>query len=263
MPGTFFRSTRAASGAVGILLCFGSPLSLKAQPGDQFEAATVRKIDTERTPFPTLDINAAYLVAPGASLRHLIAQAFGIEDYQLQGATGWMELESYAINAAAGKPVDKAEMVAMLRRLLAERFQLRVHHETKTVPVFALVVDKGGHKLTPLGQPEKLMSGVQSGEQVALVIGNSIQDLVRHLNKRKGEAALGKPVVDRTGLNGLYRIRLTYFVSRNPDGIGGKLEINFHSALVKELGLRLEPTKAPIQMLVIDSAEKPKANAPD
>jgi uncharacterized protein (TIGR03435 family) len=261
MLGALFQNVRVAFTMATLMVCVGSyPCEVRGQGDSQFEAATVRRVETGRPPTPDVKIAPAYLTAPAASLQYLITQAFGLEDYQLLGTTGWMELESYSINAITGKPVGRTEMMLMLRRLLNERFHLRAHHDTKTAPVYALVVDSGGHKLTPLNQMEEPSFIQTRGDQATRTIGSSIQDLARHLNRVKGAAALGRPVVDRTGLHGLYRIRLTYVLEKNPDGSGGRVEINFHSALPKQLGLRLEPAKAAIDVLVVDSAEKPRAS---
>jgi uncharacterized protein (TIGR03435 family) len=231
---------------------------LKGQTDDEFEAVAIKRVKNGFPPIPRLEVDPGYLRAAGASLHYLITQAFGIEDYQMSRTADWMESESYAINAASGRAVDRVQMMTMLRHMLATRFHLTVHHETREVPVFALVVDKRGSKLAPLGQGDDPVFFQSSGDRLTLSIGSSIQDLVRHLNSRTGSAALGRPVVDRTGLQGLYRIRLTFGVELDSDGKGGRLDIDLPSALISQLGLRLEPTKAAIDILAIDSAERPK-----
>ena len=202
-----------------------------------------------------------HLRAQGASFHYLLTQAFGIEEYQLSGTRGWMDSEPYAINATAGRGVSGAQMMTMLRDMLMTRFQLKLHHEQRAVmPVFALTVDRSGPKLVPLGQDEDPTfreQTQQDGDQITQRIGSSVNDLIRYINSRKGEAAVGRPVVDQTGLQGLYKIRLTFGIELNPDGRGGKFTIDWPSALIRQLGLRLEPTKAAVEVLVVDSATRP------
>jgi len=117
--------------------------------------------------------------------------------------------------------------------------------------VLALVVDQGGPKLPPLGFEDKLWSSKRDGNRATMPVGSSMQDLIRCLNNKTGVGALNKRVVDRTGLQGQYNIRLTYDVEPDPDHPNLELlDIDFPSEL-KKLGLRLEPAKAPIDFLVI------------
>jgi uncharacterized protein (TIGR03435 family) len=244
-----------------LALCVAAPLApLRAQERAAFDAVLIGRGPTDRPPTRTLHVTPKSLTAPGPSLHQLVAQAFGVEDYQLSGLKGWMDSESYAVYATSEVAMDRDRMMAAVRELLATRFKLKFHRETREMKVLALTVDKAGTKLVPLAEAESLASlqAKQDGDRISLSLGSSVQELIRHLNSRTGAASLGRPVVDRTGLQGLYRIRLTYGVEVNPDGLGGRFLIDYPSALVKELGLRLESTKAPVEVLVIDSAARPE-----
>jgi uncharacterized protein (TIGR03435 family) len=205
------------------------------------------------------DVNPKFLRARETSLHDLITKAFGVQDYELSGVADWMTSERYDIDATSGKAVEHTQMMAMLRDMLANRFHLVVHHETREGPVFALVVDKDGPKLPPpCSSEEDRWSYQKSENQATFPIGTSVQDLVRRVNSTTGYSALNKLVVDRTGLQGLHCIRLTYDVEPDPNEEGLQLyKIDFRSAL-KKLGLRLEPAKAPIDFLVIDGAARPQ-----
>ncbi len=246
---------------VNLVLCVAAPLAhLCAQERAAFDAVLIGRGPTDHPPFSTLHVTPKSLTASGASLHQLVTQAFEVEDYQLSGLKGWMDSEPYAIYARAEVAMDRARMMEALRELLATRFQLKLHRETTEMKVLALTVDKGGAKLVPLAQDENpaLLPDRQDGDRIIRSVGSSVQELVRFLNSRTGAASLGRPVVDRTGIQGLYRIRLTYGVEVNPDGSGGRFLIDYPSALVRELGLRLESTKAPVDILIIDSAARPE-----
>lgn len=234
---------------------------LIGQEHGAFEAVVIKRSGLPL--FPRLDIDPGYLRAKSTNLKYLITYAFGIEDYRLSGMSEWMESDCYSIDATTGTAIPKAQMTAMLRDMLMKRFQLKYHYETRDLSVFALVVDKKGSKLAPLGQSEYDSQFFHSsGDRITRSIGSSIQDLVHYLNSRTGVAALARPVIDRTGLQGLYKIHLTFDVEVNPDGRGGRLDIHYPSALTRQLGLKLDPTKANIDIFVIDAAAKPKVDAP-
>ena len=226
------------------------------QQPDEFDAVAVKRV--ERQPlYPRLDTDPGYLVARAASLHFLIRQAFGLEEFQLEQTSGWMKSELYSIHAVAGHSVSSAQMMGMLRALLASRFHLVFHRETRELPVYALVVDKNGPKIPLLGQGDASWSVKGSGGRVAWTIGSSIQDLVRYLNSRTGVAAVGLPVVDQTGLHELYKIQLILEDHLNADGRGGQMEIDYPTALPAQLGLRLKQTKAPVELMIVDSAQRP------
>jgi len=253
------HSVRPCQNACACRDCAGFCLRLipaKAQGRDSFHAALIKRGPEGIPPAPRLEVHSAVVHAPCISLRHLITQAFGVEDYQLSGISGWMESDTYAITAESEGLVDGAEMLTMLRTLLAKIFQLRVHHESRIVPAFALTVDKSGPKLAPLGRDEDWTDSDSSADRPAFLIGSSIQELVGYLNSQRGQSALGRPVVDRTGLRGLYRIRLVFSGEKDPKTSGIRLKIDYPSALIQQLGLRLEATTAAMDVLVIDNAER-------
>jgi len=238
---------------------FGASGPLSAQEQARFDAVSIKRAKSWPL-YPALDINPGYLYARAASLHFLVLQAFGIEEFQMAHAAEWMDSELYTIHAAAGKPSSSAEMMGMLRDMLSARFHLVVHRETQELPVYALTVDKNGAKLAAIteAQNESQLRLTTTGNSITLPAGSSIPEFVHYLNTRKRGVAVGLPVVDQTGLSGLYRIRLTFELT-HPEGqpTVGKFSIDYFSELPKQLGLRLRQTKAPIDMLIIDSARKP------
>lgn len=229
-----------------------------AQGHPAFDAVVVKRAKSGPL-YPRLDMDPGYLSAKAASLHFLILQAFGLEEFQLSDSDGWTKSDLYSIHAAAGKRASSSEMMAMLRDLLQSRFRLVVHRETRELPVYALTVDKDGAKLTALAHVDDSPSqSTVRGSFVTRPVGSSIPELVHYLNAKGRLAAIGLPVVDRTGLQGLYRIRLRYDTVRNADNTGGTFLIDYFAELPRQLGLRLLQTKLPIDMLVVDGVQKPE-----
>jgi len=144
----------------------------------------------------------------------------------------------------------------MLRSLLAERFQLKVHTESRNLPAYALVVSNSGSKLLPstgTGGPSKTMLG----QLVVPKMG--MAQLVQIL-----EFDVDRPVIDRTGLTGDFAIHLEWTRERARTAAGDvpvdQSRPSIFSALQEQLGLKLESIKAPVDVLVIDRVELPSAN---
>ena len=176
------------------------------------------------------------------------------------------------------RPASAPQMLAMLKTLLADRFQLALHHETKQLPVYDLVVARRGLKMKPSkdqtlwagdfpdgspdgrpttgGGPSELTNGRLAGKAVPMTI---IVNLLA--------GPLGRPVINKTGLTGRFDLDLRY-----PPGSGQAPSDNdtapaddprtasLFTAIQEQLGLRLEPSKGTVDVLVIDHIERPSAN---
>jgi uncharacterized protein (TIGR03435 family) len=158
-------------------------------------------------------------------------------------AAGWSKLT----NEEQGKLYDQ-----MLQSLLADRFSLRVHHETREMPIYALVVAKDGSKLKPW-PADKPPLGSSWGASRIRVQGGPMGQLVFCLAD-----TLSRTVVDQTGLTGSYDIELIW----TPDEQQGTPDAGptIFTALEEQLGLRVKPDKGPVQVLVVDHAERPSEN---
>ncbi|HLK62534.1 MAG TPA: TIGR03435 family protein [Bryobacteraceae bacterium] len=196
-------------------------------------------------------------------IRGFIMYAYNLKNYQIEGPGQSNPIGNVAYDIVAKAEGEaeptKAEFRQMLQLLLADRFKLQVHWEKREMPVYALVVGKNGPKLkesaadaTPFGN----LSVKGRNYEVTLTkadmdtivggVANSFPD---------------RPVVDRTGLTGSYDVKLVYTpdVPSNRRGEPDPSDISIFTA-VQELGLKLEPQKATIEVLVIDHAEKPSEN---
>jgi uncharacterized protein (TIGR03435 family) len=204
-------------------------------------------------------------VGPNVDLGFLIQQAWDLYDYQLIGPA-WLHADRFEIQAtAADTPASRDELKKMLQNLLAERFRLRVHRETKEFSVYELSVAKSGVKIQPLGAAEIEARAGRTGigwNRDGLIANNvHLEALARALQRE-----LGRPILDKTGSTDNYDFKVHYDqrLSR-PDGgdqsADGSSGASIFTALEEQLGLGLDLKKDPIEVLVIDSADKaPSAN---
>ncbi|HEY6250019.1 MAG TPA: M56 and DUF3738 domain-containing protein [Candidatus Angelobacter sp.] len=230
------------------------------------------------------------LTGEGVTLKMLIGFAYNMKDFQISGGPGWIDSERFDLNAKMDEATVKAmnnipreqrqeQRRLMLQSLLAERFNLKVSHSTKELPIYALVVAKNGPKFSqsaaPSGSPgapvqQRFM--VQGGEVTLTAM--PIKSLADWLSR-----VTGRNVVDKTGLQDNYDITL-HWTSENgqqspaltpvprpaddnqgsaappPDSSGPSI----FTALQEQLGLKLESQKGPVETLIIDSIDKPSGN---
>ena len=186
---------------------------------------------------------------------------FMLED-QMVDLPGWaksdlweivakMDPDTYAAFRKLSDDQQDRQRRRMIQAILADRFRLQAHRESRPLPVYALVVAKGKSKLTPADP--RADGGWSTGH--GRIAGHRMEtsDLADRLS-----GALGRIVVDRTGLKGDYNVTLTWAPDDQP-GLPDSGPSLF-TALEEQLGLRLEPTRAPVPCLVIDRIERPSAN---
>ena len=201
------------------------------------------------------------LTATNATLKFLITFAYDVRDHQISAGPSWFDTERYDIVAKG--PIDHptvAQNRQMLQKLLADRFQLRLLRETKELPEYALVVEKNGPKLH---QPEGAGNGMRIGRGRITTQAVSMEHFAGNLGK-----LLGRTVVDKTGLQGNFAFTLEWTPDASqPMGVLGPSPAvpddsgpSIFTALQEQLGLKLEPQKGPVEILVIDHVEKPSEN---
>jgi uncharacterized protein (TIGR03435 family) len=187
------------------------------------------------------------------SLKNLLLNAYGIRADQIEGGPKWLDSARFTIDAKLPEGVSRNLLPKALQSLLADRFQLLTHRETRVRPAFTLVQSKGGSKLQKAAPDDTGHGGFSAGPRKLQGRGIPISTLVYAL-----ASAAGGPVFDRTGLRGEYDFTLE-FAPLQGAADDEKLPDIF-TAIQQQLGLKLEPTKAPIEILVIDRAEKPSEN---
>ena len=197
------------------------------------------------------------LTVDGLTVIQIIREAYGVLPDELSvrpaAATGgWINSERFDISAKSEGhgPVDKVQSNLMLRQLLADRFGLVFHRETKELVVYSLVVGKNGPKLKETVTEKPYLSGPAPGKLVST--GASMASLSRSLSR-----SLGRPVNDETGLRGQYDFTLSWA----PDEIVGDIAgPSLFTEVQDQLGLKLESKKAPVETIVIDHIGTPSPN---
>jgi len=228
-------------------------------------------------------------VATMVPLRWLIAVAYGTGGgdshfaiKRIVGGPSWIDSASFDIQGVTEEAVPPATMRLMLQRLLEDRFGLRLRTEQRSMEAYALLLDRRDGRLGPQLRPAqaKDCSKLTDQQQVdrrcgeggfgdvhtsTIVIYGSDKDMAalsEHLGGPTG-ANLDRPVVDRTGLNGRFDYEVRFSVAAGRvDSVGPALPPvpALRTALRDQLGLKLEPVIAPVDILVVDSAEQPTAN---
>jgi uncharacterized protein (TIGR03435 family) len=279
--------------AVAILLFAGI---LSAQPPQRpaFEVATV-KLSPNCTPSP-MQPTPGRLDLRCVTLRSLIEGAYGalaggkIANQRLKvvGGPAWLDTDKFDISAKAQGSSDLAEMIGfMLPALLEERFQLKLHKEPRETPVYTLTVAKGSPKLTPMkegscvpleiktlpkaGEPQPNYCGApkmtfKNGAMVAEMTGITMEEFAGRLLGGQ----VDRPVIDKTGLTGRYDIHLEFARELPPGALLNGMPMpapppNDSGApsiftAIQQLGLKLSADKAPLDVVVVDSAQKPSEN---
>ena len=229
---------------------------------DQWDVASVK-------PHAGLGNGSNFNLQPGGglncinvTLKEMILFAYNIREQQLTGASGWMENDRYDVYAKGAKDDDPAGAKqsfeeslrgrrVRMRSLLADRFRLEAHSETRELPIYALVVAKGGPRLKE-STAEGLTIHNQKGRfeckkvTMKLFAENSLTN------------RLGRTVVDKTGLTGEYDFDVKYVEEQAAAAdVSGP---DLLTALKEQLGLQLESRKGPVEVLVVDRAEKAAAN---
>jgi bla regulator protein blaR1 len=199
-----------------------------------------------------------------ASLEMLMEFAYDVRAHQISGGPKWLESDGFDIVAKADNENPPTEdLRAMVRKLLEDRFKLAIHRETKELSKYSLVVGKGGPKLQPSGKDETRISG--GGKGRTNYEKASMATLAWNLSQR-----LGRTVVDRTGLKGDFDFALEWAPGEDePRKKINGVEVppaadisgpSVFTALQEQLGLKLESTKGPVEVVVIDRVERPSGN---
>jgi uncharacterized protein (TIGR03435 family) len=198
-------------------------------------------------------------VATATTARTLLRIAFGADDNRMSGAPSWIDNEAFDINATtAGHAEVKnpQQFQQLILSLLEGRFQLRFHREQKEGPVYWLELDKLGKPgpalrlSTPESQPE--MSTNWNGSSVVMKVSKgSMSDIAAALRRQTG-----RPVEDHTGLKGSFDFEIKWAREETPDSVDPPL----NTVLKEQLGLKLQPAKGAIEMLVIDQIAHPSPN---
>jgi uncharacterized protein (TIGR03435 family) len=239
-------------------------LIARAQQQAAFEVASV-KPSNPKSQVVTMDASpSGRFSATKTTVRALIRFAYRVPDVQISGGPSWINTENYDVIATAGVASSVSQMQVMMQSLLAERFKLALDRETKSVRAYVLVPAKSGPKLRESTSAEGSIRGArgQAGGTRLIAKGVSIAQFSAGLSP-----LLGYPVLDKTGLVGNYDFEIEWTPSQPPptrpgdDGPPPDVSgTSIFSALQEQLGLRIEARKEPVDILVVQHAEKPTQN---
>jgi uncharacterized protein (TIGR03435 family) len=252
-----------------------APLVAQTPAGPAFDVVSIKRNKSGEVNGGTSVRPGGVYLATNARLRLLVLGAYGpLHDVQVTGGPGWMNSDRFDIVAKVdGNPStevfrDRARL--MLRTLLADRFKLMLHHETRELPMYALVVARRDGKLGPQLRPSNLADCLAAPTPSTASDPNTVVRCGGGF-ARTGELAAralefstlattvssmaDRLVIDRTGLTGTFDWSLRW--TPDPSASAANDSISLFTALQEQLGLKLEPTRGPVDVLVIDHAERP------
>jgi uncharacterized protein (TIGR03435 family) len=211
----------------------------------KFDVASIRPSNPKELDagWAGISVDRGRFNALNSTLRDIIADAYGVAEDRILGGPEWIYTDRFQITAKAEQPVDKKTADTMLRSLLADRFMLRLHRESRVRQMLVIEIAKRGPKLQHVTDgPQSFDKGRNRIDAKTVTMAQFAEILTHELRQ---------PVVDRTGLKGAFKFTLHW----NED------ETDEVSAATKEqLGLTLKSKRLPAEMLVIDRAEHPTAN---
>jgi uncharacterized protein (TIGR03435 family) len=219
-----------------------------------FEVASIKPSQTH-LPGPIWGGGARQETVSGVTAFTLIEGSYSLNPNEIIGAPAWTESDQFDINAAFEGEHTGKRLDAMMRTLLEERFALKAHFETRELPTYRLVLARKDGILGPqllkavdCAAPNRAPPcGMSWGANDLRESGQSIRYFLNSL-----ESAVGRRIDDQTGLNGNFDLRLVW--SRGPDDTEHP---EIFTALQEQLGLKLESTRGPVKILVIDSIQRP------
>jgi bla regulator protein blaR1 len=258
------------------------------EPKPKFEVATIKPSDPGQRGSRAQVQPGGRVVISGVPVRDMMALAYRVRDFQITGGPGWLATDGWDIEARAEAgsfspptappdPNTPDPMSIRLQSLLEDRFQLNTHRETKDLPIYELSVAKGGSKIK-LSDDQTFPAQVGapiSPPQAGTVPRGGMRRSPGTLNANAVQVSvlamalsqlLGRTVTDKTGLQGLYDLKLQWALDAPP--AAGKVPEappdsnapSIFTALQEQLGLKLDSAKGPVEIIVVDSVQKPTEN---
>jgi uncharacterized protein (TIGR03435 family) len=223
----------------------------------QFEAASIRPSSPEEVAagWAGCKDSPGLVRCVNVTLKRSIVGAYAIGAERVLGGPGWIDTDDFDITARSHEPVSEKALMVMLQTLLAERFKLVLHRESRPGEAMVLEVGKKGSKLKPAGGGK---SSYNNPHEQLDATNMSMADFAEILTRD-----LKLPVVDRTGLTGAFNFTLRWKVDErieNRDDAIADLRYQVSTAIAQQLGLTLKPKRMPVEVRVVDHAEKPSEN---
>jgi uncharacterized protein (TIGR03435 family) len=271
---------------MAFLLAAWTGMIARAQQGDapngnagalRFEVTSVKETKTMLAPGELAGIRAmagGTYMARYATLKSMIREMYKITDVQIAGGPNWIDTARFDVTAKAEHPDNIGNLNIMFQNMLADRFKLQFHRETRTLPVWVVTMDKNGSKMKVNPSPEQFEAPIKlsgAGAASTSLTFTGIHTNMEYLCWWLGLVInrfqqVDRPVVDRTGLKGFYDFTLTFApdpsgrTGPNGEPLASFEGSNLAEALREQLGLKFENTKSPVQVFIIDHLQKPSEN---
>ena len=249
------------------------PRRMAADANPIFEVATIKPSDPNHPGWMVAIKGGRNFVTANTNMNDLVSYAYGLHAKQILNGPPWFLTDKFDIEGIAdgeGLP-NREQFKSMVQKLLTDRFKLAFHHDKRELAVYAITVTKGGPKLThSTSDPNDLKTSYNFGPLGVLTVKNLTMEGFAGVMQR---TVLDKPVVDQTGLTDRFDFVLKWtpddsqFAQLRGAGVTAptptddlKAPPGLYTAIQEQLGLKLEPVKAPYDVIVIDHVEKPSAD---
>src|ERR1039457_2337266 len=265
-------TTLQANGSPQDLAGLPKPMAADANPA--FAVATIKPSDPNTSNW-ALGTKGTHFFSTNTNVDDLISFAYGVHAKQIVDGPAWFLADKFDVEGvpdAEGKP-NRQQLMLMVQKLLADRFKLVVHHDERELAVYALTVGKNGPKLTKSSAPPNVHSVYDFPRLGAIAAMKVMNMTMAAFVSAMQRTVLDKPVVDQTSLTDQYDFTLTWtpddsqFIQFRGTGVTMPIGTDdpnappgLYTAIQEQLGLKLEPVKAPVDVFVVDRAEKPSAN---
>jgi uncharacterized protein (TIGR03435 family) len=245
------------------------PMPMAADADPSFEVATIKPNPSGAPDLQGLTLNGRDIVVRNGSLADLIGAAYSVQTKQIVNGPGWMESDRYDIHAIPNQPgtPNLVQFRSILRKLLEDRYQLKIHHEKRDLSAYVLTIGKTGQKLTPTqgkGNLPGFGASPGTGGLTLHLVNGTMTDFTDFLQM----TVLDKPVVNQTGIPGRFDNDVTFtpedwqFNGHAPKIPASTVSEapNLFDAIQQQLGLKLTAEKTAVDVIVIDHVEKPSPN---
>jgi uncharacterized protein (TIGR03435 family) len=272
---------RSSEGVIvaGLAMILSAGLNRAQTPAPAFDVASVKRNATGAQDEQVRVMPGGRLEIRNTTLRMLVQESYRAMPFQISGGPRWMDASRFDIVAQADADMGADALFLRLKTLLEDRFALKVHREVREQAVYLLTAAKNGPKLEHAEgtcaprDPNHPERRPQPGERSPDYCGNmnrgrqSLEGRGEKLSDQNGftlgtltgqlSSILDRPVLDRTGLTGIFNFRLQWMPEQAGDAAASP---SIFTALQEQLGLKLEAGKGPVELLVIDQAEEPSEN---
>jgi uncharacterized protein (TIGR03435 family) len=244
---------------IGLILALTALSTLSSQAQTTFDVVSIKTAPPDAGPRTPMRVDAGRVMYTNMTVKSMIQLAYDVPDWKITGEPAWVDSFPYDVVATFPPGVGKDQIPGMVKAMLADRFGLVAELQTKPANVYALKPDKNGAKLRAAVAKEQwndngaMNGGIFRGR---IVLHNLTMSGLAELLSRQ----IGKPVLDQTGLEGIFDVNLKWAPSDTVDAASSQDGPSLVTALQEQLGLRLQTAKAPVELLSIIRVNRPAEN---